>query len=95
MRKGTKLGISVEPAEVRLLISVDNPYAWQVLPEKHHLFKKQLSKHSIGAYRELYREVGISFEAILAPDKGTAAESKSFEGARVRSPFIAEAQLTG
>ena len=37
---------------------------WAVLPEKKHLFAKQLSKHSIGAYMELCRGVGVSYEGI-------------------------------
>ncbi len=71
-----KLGISIEPAEVRLITSGDDPYTWQTLPEKQHLFEKHLSKHSIGAYRELCRGVGVSFEAILAPESNNAAERK-------------------
>ena len=39
-----KLGINVEPAEVRLITSAEDPYVWQTLPEKSHLFTKQLSK---------------------------------------------------
>ena len=31
---------------------------------RKNLFKKQLSKHAIGAYMELCREVGESFDAI-------------------------------
>ncbi len=73
----TKLGISIEPAEVRLITSADDPYTWQILPEKEHLFKKYLSKHSIGAYRELYRGVGVSFEAVLAPESSIAGVRKT------------------
>ena len=69
-----KLGITVEPAEVRLITNAEDPYTWEALPEKSYLFKKQLSKHNISAYRELCREVGLSFEAGLAP------ESSSFTG---------------
>ena len=64
--KVSKLRISIELAEVRLITSIDDPYRWQTLPEVQHLFKKQISKHLIGAYRELYRGVDISFEAIPA-----------------------------
>jgi DNA repair exonuclease SbcCD ATPase subunit len=64
--KENNLGISINPAQVRLLTSIDDSYAWKALPGKEHLFKKQLSKHSIGAYMELWREVGVSFEAVLA-----------------------------
>ena len=59
------LGIVVEPAHVRLLPELQDGYSWSVLPERKHLFKKQLSKHSIGAYMELCREVGKSFEAVV------------------------------
>ena len=80
--KVTKLGISVEPAEVRLITSAIDPYTWRILPEKQYLFKKHLSKHSIGAYRELCREVGISFEAALKPQPSTAAEGGLLEERR-------------
>lgn len=46
-----------------------------MLPEKEHLFKKQLSKHSTGAYIELFREVRSSFEAVLTSGK-TATEDR-------------------
>lgn len=64
IRPVSKLGLSVEPGDVRLITTADDPYRWQPLPEKEHLFKKQLSKHSVGAYRTLCREVGVSFEAV-------------------------------
>jgi len=81
------------PAEVRLITSTDDPYTWQMLPEKEHLFKKHLSKHSIGAYRELCRGVGTSFEAVLAPKSSNAAVGKVLEerrGTIVGVLFIAQ-----
>ncbi|KAI4167267.1 MAG: hypothetical protein LQ343_007364 [Gyalolechia ehrenbergii] len=68
-----KLGVSVRPEDVRLITSPDDPYTWQILPEKRHLFTKHLSKHSTGAYRELSRGVGISFEAVT-PAKAASSE---------------------
>jgi len=53
-----------------------------MLPEKEHLFKKYLSKHSIGAYRELYRGVSILFKAILAPKLSNATEGELLEERR-------------
>lgn len=44
IRPVSKLGLSVEPGDVRLITTADDPYRWQPLPEKEHLFKKQLSK---------------------------------------------------
>ncbi len=75
-----KLGITIEPAEVRLITSAEDPYIWQALPEKSHLFKKQLSKHTIGAYKEMCREVGVSFEAALAPESSTFTGREPNEG---------------
>ena len=60
----SKLGISIDPSEVRLIPRAEDPYSWQSLPTRTHLFEKNLSKHSIGAYMELCREVGVSFEAV-------------------------------
>lgn len=60
------LGIFIEPSQVRLITSADDPYTWKFLPGKEHLFKKHLSKHSIRAYMELWRGVGVSFEAVPA-----------------------------
>jgi hypothetical protein len=34
------------------------------LPEKKHLFLKNISDHSIGAYKELCKGIGVAFEAI-------------------------------
>ncbi|OCL09439.1 hypothetical protein AOQ84DRAFT_404617 [Glonium stellatum] len=60
----TKLGILIDLLEVRLITRVEDSYFWQSLPARAYLFKKNLSKHSIGAYIKLYREVGISFKAV-------------------------------
>ena len=64
----TILGIKIEPTQVRLQPPIEDGYVWKPVPKKEHLFRKelfekQLSKHSIGAYMELCRGVGVSFEA--------------------------------
>jgi hypothetical protein len=57
----------VDPSEVRLKTEDECLYAWQIEdPSLKHLFQKHLSKHSIGAYMLLYREVGQKFCAIPA-----------------------------
>ncbi|KAH8701366.1 hypothetical protein GQ44DRAFT_831925 [Phaeosphaeriaceae sp. PMI808] len=64
------LGINVKPSEVRLSPSQNDPYAWKILPEKRRVFSeiftKNLSQHSISAYKALCEGVGISFEAVYA-----------------------------
>ena len=78
----TNLGISIQPVEVWLITRANDPYTWRILPEKQYLFQKHLSEHSIGAYRALYREVGISFKAILAPQSSNATEGGLLEERR-------------
>ena len=69
-----QIGVRVDPLEVRLITSQDEPYKWSYLPEKAHLFQKHLSKHTIGAYVELFDEVGKTFEAMAVSfDKATEA----------------------
>ena len=70
------LGIIVHPAQVRLIPDIGDGYEWATLPEKEHLFKTQLSKHSTGAYMELCREVGESFEAVARPDPATGTKEE-------------------
>lgn len=59
-----RTGISVKPSEVRLLTSRDDGYSWKYLTEVEHLFSRNISKHSIGAYRELCAGLGKKFEAV-------------------------------
>ncbi|PNH35181.1 hypothetical protein VD0002_g6395 [Verticillium dahliae] len=54
----TRLGIILDPSHVRLQTSREDAYAWQVLPEKQYLSEKNLSNHSIRAYKELCDSVG-------------------------------------
>lgn len=42
----------------------EDPYTWQALPEKQAPFSKNLSDHSIGAYKKLWAGVGQTFEAV-------------------------------
>ena len=78
-----KLGLSIKPEDVRLITNANDPYSWQALPEKDHLFKKQLNKHSISTYKALYRKVGILFEAVPIirpnPDASSKPDKESRE----------------
>ena len=60
----SSLGISVSPADVRLITGPQDPYKWVSLPEKRYLFEKHLSKHCTRAYREICVGVGEAFEAV-------------------------------
>ena len=60
----SRTGIEIEPSQVRLIPRPDDPYTWKVLPEKKYLFSKNISDHSISAYKELCGEIGVLFEAV-------------------------------
>jgi len=72
-----RLGIAIESAEVKLITSVDDLYVWRFLSEKQYLFRKYLSKHSVGTYRELCREIDVSFEAVLVAASDYASKKET------------------
>lgn len=67
---GEKLGVAVEPLDIRLKPRASDPYAWKVLPGQElffsGVFTKNLSEHSISTYRRLCKEVGKKFEAVFS-----------------------------
>jgi hypothetical protein len=85
------LFINVDPADVRLQPGVEGGYEWKPLPGKENLhneglFTKQLSKHSLGAYMELYRGLGVSFQAaVMVPCKSGERRRSSAEHVSVVS----------
>ena len=74
------LGLSIELAEIRLITSADDLHTSQMLLEKKHLFKKQLSKQFVNAYRELCRGIWVSCEAALVTESRTDDSRKQMEG---------------
>jgi len=41
-KPGVIVEVIVEPVDIRLVTGKDDPYSWKYLPEKEHLFKKQI-----------------------------------------------------
>jgi hypothetical protein len=72
-----KVGIVIEPSQVRLVTGADDLYTWKVLPQKKHLFSKNISDHSIGAYKELCEGIDSAFEAVPVTTK-TRARSADY-----------------
>ncbi|KAK5093984.1 hypothetical protein LTS08_008768 [Lithohypha guttulata] len=68
-------GLDIDPLEVRLVPGPADPYVWQYGPEQQHLFRKQLSKHNLGAYRQICQHLGRSIWAVLRD--GQASRSRS------------------
>lgn len=58
-----RLAVVVEPSQVRLLPGDEDPYKWDRVEEKEHLFQKNLSDLSIRALRELIESIGDSVAA--------------------------------
>jgi hypothetical protein len=46
------------------------------LPEKNYLFSKNMSDHSISAYKELCGEIGVLFEAVPVETTRTGTGSE-------------------
>ena len=72
----SRIGITIEPSQVRLIPGADDPYSWKVLPEKKYLFSKHMSDHSISAYKELCGGIGFSFEAVPVETTRTGTGSE-------------------
>ncbi|CAG8898481.1 unnamed protein product [Penicillium egyptiacum] len=85
-----RLELIVDPSEVRLKTEDECLYTWQIDdPSLEPLFQKHMSKHSVGAYMQLHREVGKKFRAV--PTKAaTQAEAKIKD----QNSIIQEAQMT-
>ncbi|KAL2036375.1 hypothetical protein N7G274_010908 [Stereocaulon virgatum] len=56
-----KLGITIEATQVRLKTNANDPYAWERMEEKEHLFSKNLSDLSTGQLKELCSGINKSF----------------------------------
>lgn len=75
-----------EPSQVRLITGADDPYIWEVLLEKKHLFSKSISDHSIGAYKELCEVICVTFEVV--PVRATTTRTDSVD--YIQEVLIAE-----
>ncbi|KAH8650256.1 hypothetical protein BGZ60DRAFT_569573 [Tricladium varicosporioides] len=76
LERKKKVGIVIEPSQVRLVTGADDLYTWKVLPQKKHLFSKNISDHSIGAYKELCEGIDSAFEAVPVTTKPRARSAE-------------------
>lgn len=54
--------------DVRLHPRPSDPYRWNILPTKAHLFRKNLSKLSTGIYSQIISGIGSFLEAVRPSD---------------------------
>ncbi|KAF9690390.1 hypothetical protein EKO04_011609 [Ascochyta lentis] len=70
-------------SKVRLKPVSDSAYCWKIVPGKElllqHLFSKNISEHSVGAYKELCAGVSKDFE-VIAPTVESADAAQRAEG---------------
>lgn len=62
-----KLGLAIEPSQVRLKTNADDPYTWDRMSEMEHLFTKNLSDLSTGLLQKVCDGIDKSIIAILKP----------------------------
>ncbi|KAK3305095.1 uncharacterized protein B0T15DRAFT_433663 [Chaetomium strumarium] len=77
-----RVGIAIEPSQVRLITGRDDQYRWRVHPPVGHLFSKQLSEHDVGAFKALCQGLGKTFDAV--PRNEEMSITPSIEGGPVR-----------
>ena len=86
--KDKKLGIVIEASQVRLKTNTNDPYTWEKMDEKEHLFSKNLSDLSIGQLKDLCDGVDRSFIAIWkAPLQSKPPAQNGEESVRIAYPY--------
>lgn len=59
-----RLGLLVDPGQVRLQPSTQDGYAWSVTKSKESLLQTSLSNSTVGLYQAIREELGRSLEAV-------------------------------
>lgn len=83
---GFRLGIEIDPRDVRLVPYHIDPYCWRYDDSLASLFEKPLSQHDISARRRLLEELGRKFEATSAPREIQWPESEVVSSPCEQSP---------
>ncbi|KAB5515613.1 hypothetical protein GE09DRAFT_1045727 [Coniochaeta sp. 2T2.1] len=78
-----RVGVAIEPSDVRLVTSKEDQYCWRAVPQMRHLFSKQLSDHNLGAFKDLCRGVGITFEAVPRSDNRSITPGQTTLSSRI------------
>lgn len=63
---GFRLGIEIDPRDVRLVPYHIDPYCWRYDTSLASLFEKPLSQHDVSTRRRLFEELGRKYEATSA-----------------------------
>ena len=83
---GFRLGIEINPRDVRLVPYHIDPYCWRYDDSLASLFEKPLSQHDVLVRRRLLEELGRKFEATYALREIQLPESEVVSSPSERSP---------
>ena len=75
---------------MRLKTNLDDPYTWEKMKEKEHLFSKNLSDLSTGQLKELCDGINKSFVAALKPLRGKLETENQEESVGIVYSFWAK-----
>ncbi|KAF4767694.1 hypothetical protein HAV15_009602 [Penicillium sp. str.  len=84
-----RLRLSIPPQCVRLQPSVEDSYAWSVLPGKEYLLDTNLGNGTVGRYQDIVQQLGSSLEAATPQrqqPKGTDHDTISREEPKPPEP---------
>jgi hypothetical protein len=73
-----RLGLLIEPAQVRLVPGLNDAYCWRYPPRLRRFFKRNMSDQTVGVYKALCREVEVT-KSIKAVERDALAELGEWE----------------
>jgi hypothetical protein len=83
---GFRLGIEIEPRDVRLVPYHIDPYCWRYDHTLASLFEKPLSQHDVSTRQRLLEELGRKYEATSAPREIQLPQSEMVSSTSEESP---------
>lgn len=76
--KEDRLGLLIEPAQVRLVPGLNDPYCWRYPPHLRQFSTRNMSNQTVGVYKALCREVKVK-KSIKAVARDSLAELGAWE----------------
>jgi hypothetical protein len=81
--------LHIEPSQVRLVPTINDPYRWKYPPRLQKLFTKNMSDQSIGVYKILCREIEVKKSIIaVAQDESGGLDEGATSDDEVRQSTV-------
>ena len=84
----SRLGITVEPSQVRLKTNDDDPYTWEKTEAIGHLFTKNPSEFSVKSLQELCERIDDNCVAATWKPSSKASRTALMEDMQVYTPIV-------